>query len=164
MNEEMGGYGDSCVPCPDGIFEAKDGIGPCLPWSRNSFSRTGASECIPCPEGTVVMRDVSCGECTPGRFYDFSSFICLGCCPGSYTDSPNIQPKCYWCGENSFSEFASSQWVECHKGKGVIKSSGTCEICEPGQFYSYKDFSCIDCSHGYFSPYENQNFCYKGPM
>ncbi|KAI0560558.1 protein serine/threonine kinase [Gracilaria domingensis] len=156
--EVFDGY---CDACASGFFKREADLGPCLPCPPGTFSIDGATECLLCPHGQAIMYDNSCGACPPGKFYDAFTLSCIECPSGSYTDSPNVLPRCYKCGGNSFSTPGSTECHECPIGHVFIASSRTCERCTPGQIFNEKQLSCEDCPVNHFTRHDNELECIR---
>ncbi|XP_070546934.1 signal peptide, CUB and EGF-like domain-containing protein 1 isoform X3 [Ptychodera flava] len=134
--------GNTCVPCPAGTYQSKE----------------GQLSCNKCPEGSngiVGARNISeCGsQCSPGENSIDSFKPCTPCILGTYQPEPG-RTSCFPCGAGlTTNAVGSTNFADC-----TVR-----ERCVPGSYYNISTHSCQECPIGTYQPDFTQNFCIRCP-
>ncbi|KAI0556753.1 protein serine/threonine kinase [Gracilaria domingensis] len=130
---------------PDGALEqvlCPGGLGSQVDISTCRF--------VSCPDGTGVMSDGSCSTCSPGTFYNRTTYECQPCGLHQFMDVENVIDGCFECAEDSFSLPGASECIQCPINQGLM-ADGRCATCEAGTFYNETELRCELCPPNTFS-------------
>ena len=180
---ELGRYqnasgSSSCLKCPSGRFQDQEGSLECKECPEGTQQPLeGQARCDGCPPGTrsvVDGNDLSCVNCTVGRYQSFfAQAECVDCPRGRYADQEGLQ-VCKRCEGNTFQDReGQTSCMNCPPAQtsnalkdgcdacpdGTVLSGTECAECDLGK-YAKKGFSeCLKCAHGRYADVKGLGAC-----
>ena len=184
-----------CLKCELGRYQNASGSSSCLKCAVGRFQdQEGALECKECPEGTqqplegqtrcdgcppgtrsvLDGNDLTCLNCTVGRYQSFfAQAECVDCPRGRYADQEGLK-VCKRCEGNTFQDReGQTSCMNCPPAQtsnalkdgcdacpdGTVLSGTECTECDLGK-YAKKGFSeCLKCAHGRYADVKGLGDC-----
>ena len=180
---ELGRYqnasgSSSCLKCPSGRFQDQEGALECKECPEGTQQPLeGQARCDGCPPGTRSVldgNDLTCLNCTVGRYQSFfAQAECVDCPRGRYADQEGLE-VCKRCEGNTFQDReGQTSCMNCPPAQtsnalkdgcdacpdGTVLSGTECVECDLGK-YAKKGFSeCLKCAHGRYADVKGLGTC-----
>jgi hypothetical protein len=178
-NEVAESKEETCVSCPDGSSNSKDGSTNCVNNPLGSYMQKDGVDFQLCPQGHSCkgaaepkvectpgsaaenQGSVKCLTCTPGMYAStFASVMCTSCRYNHFARNPGAT-ACLRCPLGSKTQDGQTGATSCQKcGAGEYGES--CSGCAPGMFRAGSDDDttiCKNCPAGYHQDQEAGAAC-----